>query len=328
MVVTASTQNQSQSGVRPININRDIPRIMKLLETCFGHTMKPVDQRFLTNSALLDSPAVFWRLSPIASKLALGFVWEKNGRLVGNATVLTSKIKGRYLVVNVAVAPDFRRRGIAQQLMMAVEKMVRERNGRYILLQVDKENEAAVGLYKALQYTQLGSVTSWYAPVSRLRQISPTFGGKTAPPIRELRYSEWQAAYQLDIAALTSDLNWPEPIDSDFYKKGVLRRMADFVNGRRIETWVTTNQGQLTGHASILTEWGKFHMAAIRIHPDWRGELERPLFAKLLRRLSYLPRRNVRINHPDDDELMSSLLKEANFEPRRTLTHMRLDVGA
>jgi hypothetical protein len=54
--------------------------------------------------------------------------------------------------------------------------------------------------------------------------------------------------------------------------------------------------------------------------------LERPLLAKLMRRLQYLPRRNVQIDHPDDDELVNSLLQEANFQPRRTLTHMRLDL--
>ena len=55
--------------------------------------------------------------------------------------------------------------------------------------------------------------------------------------------------------------------------------------------------------------------------------MERPLLAKLIRRLHYLPRRNVEVEHPDNDELVNALLQEANFQPRRTLTHMRLDIN-
>jgi hypothetical protein len=65
---------------------------------------------------------------------------------------------------------------------------------------------------------------------------------------------------------------------------------------------------------------------ALRIHPAWRGQLERPLLAKAIRRISYLSTRNVRIDHPDDDQLTDQLLQEANFQPRRTLTHMSLDL--
>jgi len=46
----------------------------------------------------------------------------------------------------------------------------------------------------------------------------------------------------------------------------------------------------------------------------------------LIRRLQQQSRRSVQIDHRDDDELMNALLQEANFQPRRTLTHMRLDL--
>ena len=281
---------------------------------------------FANTEIASQSPAILWRLSPAAAKLSQGFVWEEDGRIVGNVTVLTSETPGRYLVVNVAVHPDYRRRGIARLLMKQVDDLVRQRQGNQILLQVVKQNNAAIELYNSLKYTTVGSMTQWAASASRLRRLDLNLDN-VGPPIRELKRLEWQAAFALNQQALHADLNWPEPPKPDVYKTGFWVRLKNFLNGRQAETWVTTGaQNQLVGLANITTEWGRSHQALIRVHPAWQGRLERPLLAKLIRRLHYLPRRNVQIEHPDDDELMNALLQEANFRPRRTLTHMRLDL--
>lgn len=321
MVVTATAQQRPFNGVRPINLSKDIPQVLKLLELCFGAAMQLDGKRLLSSN---ETASFLWRVTPAASKLALGYVWESNGRIVGNVTILTTKNPHRYLVVNVAVHPEYRRKGIAKMLMEAVTNLVVQRQGTEILLQVVQSNLPARSLYEQLNYATLGSMTAWYAPISRLRQTAELLD---APPlyIRELRRQEWQAAYALDLLSLPGDLNWPEPPTTDAYQTGLWRRLSNFVNGRQQETWVTTNsQNELVGMASIASEWGRSHAAAIRVHPSWRGQLERPLLAKLIRRLYYLPRRNVCLEHPDDDILMNQLLRDCNLHPRRTLTHMKL----
>ena len=327
MIVTAPLQDQSKNGPRPINMNTDIPGILKLLELVFGASLDAEGRKmFAGNASALQSPAILWRLNPAATKLSLGFVWEENGRIVGNVTVLSTETPGRYLVVNVAVHPDFRRRGIARLLMKRVEKLVRQRQGNQILLQVVKQNNAAVELYNSLNYTTVGSMTNWTASVSRLRRLELNLN-TAGPPIRELKRHEWKAAYILDLQALHADLHWPEQLKPDLYKSGFWVRLMNLLNGRQAETWVATAaKKQLVGLATISSEWGRSHEVAVRVHPSWQGRLERPLLAKLIRRLQYLPRRNVQIDHPDDDELMNALLQEANFQPRRTLTHMRLNL--
>ncbi|MCP5097026.1 MAG: GNAT family N-acetyltransferase [Chloroflexi bacterium] len=327
MVVSASTNAQSKQGLRPININKDIPQVIDLLKICFGNSMGYDGQQiYMGSPGATQSPALLWRLSPAATKLALGYVWEENGRIVGNVTALTTKIPGRYLVVNVATHPDYRRHGIAFKMMAAIKGLVQQRNGNQILLQVVKENEAAVNLYNRLQYTSLGSITTWFAAAGQLRRIEPTFDGSQDPYIRELRRSEWRQAYELDVLALHPNLNWPEPLPQDAYQKGWLRRITNFVNGRQAETWVVTHQNKLIGLGTILTEWGRIHATTIRIHPEWHGQLERPLLSKLTRRIQYMPRRNIRIDYPDHNNTMNNLLREANFQPKRTLTHMLLDI--
>lgn len=327
MIVTAPSTDQSKNGPRPININTDIPGILKLLELVFGASLDADGQQmFAVNSNALQSPAILWRLNPAAAKLSLGFVWEEDGRIVGNVTMLTSDTPGRFLVVNVAVHPDYRRRGIARLLMKQVEGLVRQRHGNQILLQVVKQNAAAVALYNSLDYTTIGSITHWTASVSRLRRLELNLESPS-PRIRELKRSEWRSAFALDRDALHPDLNWPELPKPDMYQNGLWAKVVNFFNGRQSETWViASSKNQLIGLASLNTEWGSSHQAAVRVHPAWVGRLERPLLAKLIRRLQQQSRRNVQLDHPDDDELMNALLQEANFQPRRTLTHMRLDI--
>ncbi|NJN55371.1 MAG: GNAT family N-acetyltransferase [Anaerolineae bacterium] len=335
MIVTAPLHDQSNhDGPRQINLSRDIPQVMKLLELVFGGSLDAEGQRLLSDSARVSQgPSFLWRLNPATSKLALGFVWEINGRIVGNVTLLTTKIEGRYQVVNVAVHPDFRRRGIARGLMQQVTTMVRQRDGREILLQVEKNNSSAIVLYQSLGYQPLGSMTNWQTAVSRLRAIASTMPNlpqnQLAAPLRlrDLRRHEWAQAYALDRASLPADLNWPELPPPDFYKSSWWGQIANVINGRRAESWVAaTAQNDLAGLVHISSEWGQSHIAVIRIDPAWRGQLERPLAAKMVRRLQTMPRRNIRLDYQDEDTLMNELLREANFSPRRTLTHMRLTV--
>lgn len=323
MVITIPAHKEMRSGPRPINLNHDVPQVMALLRTAFGSAFDSEGQRALEEyTSAAFTPAFLWRFNPAASRLSHGYVWEENGRIVGNATILTTRSHGRYLVVNVAVHPDFRRRGIARNLMNRVTDHVQQRGGHEILLQVDHDNDTAIHLYQTLNFRTLGAMTTWAATAGRIHGLD----SNDEIPLRELRRSEWQEAYQIDCLALPPDLHWPEPLPPDAYRGGFWRQLVNITNGRSHETWVAANGRSLVGLAAIWSEWGRAHYLTLRVHPQWAGQLERPLLAKILRRLPYLPRRSARIEHPAQDALTNQLLREANFKARRTLTHMRLDL--
>lgn len=326
MITTLSSrQNAGRFGVRPINLRQDTLQVLQLLDVAFGSELDAENRRSLQRSLMMASQSWYQPLVPVPGAAMPGFVWEADRRIVGNVSILQTRESTRFIIANVAVHPEWRRRGIAYGLMQAALAHLLERHARVVVLQVKQHNEAAKDLYLRLGFIETGAVTSWYSTPSTIRSL-PLYGG--GPNIRALRRREWRAAYALDVASMPADLNWPDPLAHNAYNTGLWTRLGHFVNGRQVEHWVTSNsEDRLTGLASIASEWQRPHKLSMRVHPDSRGQLERHLLAKLLRRLEYLPRRRVRMDHPAEDALMNQMLREANFQPQRTLQVMRLDVG-
>ena len=283
------------------------------------------------DAQLTAYPGLASRWRQLRHGVVPGFVWEVDGRIIGNVSILPTRVFGRFAVANVAVHPEFRRRGIARGLMEAALDMIESHGGTVVMLQVRHDNDGAIRLYRSLGFRVVGSVTSWDASTVQLRhiaverdRISPDRRGRYF--VRPLRAAEWETAWELDRASLEPDLNWPEPLERDAYRNGFWQRLEKLVSGRRCEYWVAvTATDEIAGIASIAGEWGRAHHLALRVHPRWRGEAERPLLAKVLRRLEYLPRRHIRVDHPAGDTAATELLSEANFSVRRTLTVMRYD---
>ncbi|MDX1413557.1 MAG: GNAT family N-acetyltransferase [Candidatus Promineifilaceae bacterium] len=324
MVVTFPV-SQANNGLRRINPNKDYPELVELLRLVFGQEAEGEGQIF-GNASGDQGPSFLWRFDPQMAKLSPGFVWEKEGKIVGNVTLLPSQPAGRYLVANVAVHPNHRRQGIARLLMDAVVQDVRYRRGREILLQVVQNNQKAIGLYHSMAFENLGSMTTWRSSVSRLRELAEN---DSAVVVQSLPKNRWKEAYRLDCHALPPDLNWPAPRSATYYKSGVLRRIVRLFSGQNSRSFVSEDdRGQLTGLATIFSEWGRPHQIAIRIHSDWKGLLELPLLNSVVREVRYMPRRNVRITHNADDETMNQLLFDVGFRRQRTLTHMRLKLNA
>lgn len=315
-------------GLRPVNMAHDLPQIVELLRLVFGEALEADGHNLLGEGVPGPVNELYYRFYPFAQRLSNGFVWQADGRIVANATLLTTRAWDRFLVANVAVHPTHRRQGIARNLMQAITTSVRQRGGREILLQVVKDNQSAIDLYLALGYTPLGNMTTWYATGSRVRPIPETAGDETAPAIVQLPERRWREAYELDTAHVHPDLNWPEPLQRDAYRRSWWQKGLDFMNGRHYEGWSTMDsRDRLTGLVTLTGEWGRSYLLTLRVHPEWTGALERPLLAKALRRLNYVPRRNVRVDHPETDQLTGHLLQEAHFTSQRTLTHMRLAIS-
>jgi [ribosomal protein S18]-alanine N-acetyltransferase len=94
------------------------------------------------------------------SALALGAYLATTGELVGFAFV--SRYVDAWHVMNVAVAPEFRRRGIATELLERLFEITAEDRRRGYTLEVRVSNVDAIQLYERLGFEARGIRRGYY----------------------------------------------------------------------------------------------------------------------------------------------------------------------
>lgn len=332
LAVPVSVAGQPANGPRPIDLNKDSGQILDLLDAAFGPLTGGRGQRMLIGSSRSNAGSLFGlRFSDHFRGTPLGFVWEEDGRIVGTLSLLAARKTGRFLIANVAVQPEFRRRGIATGLMRSTMDYIHDLGGREILLQVERDNEAAIGLYSELNYRTLGEVSRWESSSVRLRPIAPSVN--QGVKIRPISRKDEKAAFLLDRRCMPLDMHWPNPPYPKKYESSLWRRINDFFNGRRINTWVAdaplegSQKRRLIGLAYVESEWARPHELAIRVAADWRGRLERALISILVTQVKRSRSGRLLVSHLAHDDIMNGLLREANFKVKRRLRVMRFDLG-
>lgn len=99
--------------------------------------------------------------SELRNELSLWLVAVEDGRVlgyVGSQTVL-----GESDMMNLAVRPDCRRRGIGKALVEALCEALRVEKAVSLTLEVRASNEAAKALYAALGFTSVGCRPRYYS---------------------------------------------------------------------------------------------------------------------------------------------------------------------
>jgi [ribosomal protein S18]-alanine N-acetyltransferase len=105
-----------------------------------------------------------WSRSMFASELAkassicLG-AWEGD-RLVGY--IVNSRYVDAWHVMNVAVDPEFQRRGIATRLLERLFELTRDDQRRGYTLEVRVSNSSAISLYETLGFVRQGVRRAYY----------------------------------------------------------------------------------------------------------------------------------------------------------------------
>ena len=98
--------------------------------------------------------------SELKNKLALWLVAEEEGKVAGYIGSQTCTDESD--VMNVAVHPDFRRRGIAETLVNALVEELRAIESRCLTLEVRASNVPAISLYEKLGFAQIGRRKNYY----------------------------------------------------------------------------------------------------------------------------------------------------------------------
>ncbi len=295
--------------------------LAELIEVAFSSNLEADSKRMLGWMKLIGQLGWFgWLLSlyvlPPAAR-PHGFVWESEGRLVGNASVLpVGGHPGRWIMVNVAVHPEFQRQGIARQLVQSCVAYVQEQKGRVLLLQTESGNPGAHDLYTDLGFEAIAARTTWVGQFDK-RRYHAVSKGLARPRSRE----EWRAQVSLARRVHPEGLIWPYPLGTSIYRAVSLFDSIVMGGNRH---WVVEADGELLGSLSLRwsPEIDVWRMLLV-VDPKAQGKIEGDL---LVCGLADLPIRRGRIELEYPSGVAENQLIDLGFKKKRCLTWMKCEL--
>ncbi len=327
------SQPRHGHGIRRVNLERDLRAIAGLIEEAFS------DQMDTGGRATVNELRGLSRLGPLLHVAALGdrmlrgigqgFVWEEDGQIVGNVTLFPADYPpelGRTIIIaNVAVAPAYRRRGIARQLMQAALEAIRAGGAAAAILEVEADNTGAQLLYTGLGFHTLRTWHTWRRSSEAPLPPRPP----ASPPIIRRPASLWQAEYAMAARVFPQErggLGWQRPLHPREFHRPLAGRIIDLLSGTGTERWIVRDGEQVYGSLWARTVFGSGAIQlTLIVSPEEKGRLEAPLLAYGVRQLAPADRA-LTCEHPADDRHASEALRQCGFSIRRTLAHMRLDL--
>ncbi len=305
---------------RPLNILRDLPEVADLIELCFSPTLDSDGQSYVQQMrrASRDDNFLRWASQTMESAtLPLqGFVWEQDGRIVGNASIIPFYHQGRKtaLIANVATHPDYRRRGIARALTERTMAQARQKGYRELWLHVRDDNPGAIRLYEQLGFAERARRTTYQARPDPL--LSRTENGVTVTP-RDPRY--W--AQQLEWLQRThpGELGWYAHWNWKTLAPGIWNWLYLAFIDVNLRQWAAVRNGELLAALAWMPGAGRPSDALWAATRSGDEAGLKSLLETARRELA--PQRNLILEYPAGEAVQA--IEAAGFRAQRTLVWMR-----
>lgn len=320
------------TGARAVNLRTDLGGIAELIDLCFSvdEAGRATARELRALSQTGPLLALLQRMDRLLDGLGQGFVWLEAGRLVGNVSIAAadypSDMGKGYIIANVAVHPDFRRRGIAKALVSKALEHIAARKGTFAILQVEADNHGARDLYRALGFYEERTFIKW----QRSALLRAPHKLEDMPFITLRQGSEWRAEYELARLVRPNrrgGIGWLRPTHPSQFRPSLWRFLAMLFSGQGVERWIVRSSDERSLLASLTarTHFGGAVQLSLLVHPSQAGKLEKPLLNYLLRRFDG-QHRALYLEHPADDAVANAIFEEYGFTRRHTLVHMRRDL--
>lgn len=326
----------STDGPRPINLRTDLGPLADLIELAFADSMDSGgraavrEMRYLSRMGL--GLGLLSSMNDLVQGISMGFVWIADGRLIGNVSVYPANwpadLGKTWIIANVAVHPDYQRRGIATQLMQASMDMIREQDGKLAVLQVDMDNYTARRLYTRLGFTNEIPWTLWRR--SGTSHIPAPYDHTQGIYITQRRPSEWCAEYELAQRLRPQELGglgWIRPLHPSQFRRTLWQHLTDWLNFRSRERLVIRSEDEQRILASLYIErtFGSNTDLVLMVEPEYQGLYDEALINLAVRRFGGRGQTLV-LEHPTEETVTSEILRRYQFRPQREVMHMRYEV--
>ena len=131
--------------------------MMKIVEMQSCHVAPIAELEKLCFSDPWSENSIAYELT---SRLSYWLVAEEDGEVLGY--IGSQSVLGESDMMNVAVHPDHRRKGIAEALILALSEELKLRNNTCLTLEVRASNTPAITLYEKLDFQQVGRRPNYY----------------------------------------------------------------------------------------------------------------------------------------------------------------------
>jgi ribosomal protein S18 acetylase RimI-like enzyme len=328
--ITVPAQRVQADPLRPLNILRDLPQVADLIELCFASTIDDEGQSYLDQMrrASRDNEFLKWagRVVDTTSMPLSGFVWDINGKIVGNASLVYQNFGSRRIamIANVATHPDYRRLGIGRALTERAMKHAQRKGARELWLHVREDNPTAIHIYEELGFRERGRRTTYYSrpgfPAASIHGASPPFrAGHAQPIVTQPRTRDWPSQRDWLYRAHPRELAWYsrwdwEKLSPDLWN-WLYRALVEF-NTRQ---WAALLGGKLAATVSWIPTMHTANMLWIGTEPNGDPDALRTALETARYDLSHY--RKLSVEHPAGE--MVQAIESAGFEAYRTLIWMR-----
>jgi GNAT superfamily N-acetyltransferase len=317
--ITIPVKANEHPHMRPLNVLRDLSTVADLIELCFSPTMDNEGQRYLSDMrrASHDDRFLRWasHMAETTSLPLTGYVWEQDGRIVGNASLIPFRDRGKrvYLIANVATHPDYRRRGIGRALTERVMKQAHNKNASAIWLHVRDDNPGAIKLYQDLGFREIARRTTWGARPDPFLS-KPNSDIQIVP--RDPRFWPIQQSW---LRRLYPDaLNWYHAWNINALRPGawnwLYRLFVDF----NVRQWAAVRDGTLLATLAWMPQGSRSEPMYAATGPDSEPEALTQVLIHARRVLSN--HSSLSLDYPADQ--MINAIRAGGFQPRRTLLWM------
>ena len=303
-------------------MRHDLLSVADLIDLCFAQYMDAEGRAYVRHirRAAQDFRFLSWTAGAHENvSIPLhGYVWEEDGRIVGNLTLIPFLQKGKwlYLIANVAVHPDYRRRGIARQLTERALEHVEEHGASEAWLQVREDNQNAYNLYVSLGFQERAWRSTWHS-------ILPPPPAPVPPAtitIQARQMIDWEKQLVWLQETYPPEVAWNLSFSANRLKPSVWNSVMRFFNGGQIEHWTACQYDELMG----VVTWEPTHFAQdvlwVAASPAWENEAIRLLLPYVQR--SIHNGHTLVVNFPAGRA--NEAFKQAGFERQNVLVWMEV----
>lgn len=307
--------------LRPYNHFRDSSVVADLIEESFLSTLDPDGRRYLRQMKVGSRGGGIARWTDYIFRSGFqplsGFVWEEDGDVVGNLSLVPFYYRGKRInmIANVAVSPQYRRRGIARALTAAALERSQRGGVNATWLQVREDNVAALNLYQDMGFISKASRTTWIAhPDSLIGE--PTSNARVS--IR--KRSHWHQQRDWLEQNYPKKLRWYFLLSMTAMSPGFISSAYQFINEMEIQHWSVVRDNTLLG----VMSWQRSNRYADYLWLASSIEFEDQVLETVLpmiRRLRWMDR-TLALDYPQNRA--GNGLTTAGFEQKVTLNWMEV----